>query len=80
MKTVNVLRHDLDHGDGTGRITGSTAYRHHEGAPVWAGMVETEDWLVLEAEDGKLHVFNGRGENGEPLGEPTVIRRADSAS
>jgi hypothetical protein len=39
------------------------------------GWVGTPDWIVWEAVDGTLHVYNGRNPDGSVKGEGTVVPR-----
>lgn len=51
-----------------------TIGRYDEAEPVgYTGWIETEDWAMFEALDGSLLVFQGRGESGAVLGEPTIV-------
>lgn len=39
----------------------------------YAGWIETDDWIMFEALDGSLLVFQGRDASGAVQGEPTII-------
>jgi len=43
---------------------------------IFKGWIGTPDWIVWEAVDGALHVYNGRNEDGSVKGEGMIVPRA----